>query len=745
MIIERGGRNKTLVRLRNEQGERVTQEYTCEPYFFIEETAVPLNVAGVIKYETGYSGVYGEALCKVYTRTPEDIHDIRKELPHLQTWEANIPFNNRVLAENSVLPSNYEHRVWYLDCEWSINTGKLTIMVVYDSFSNEYFVFFTHLDYPAGFYKEFPCLNHPDGMENLVLDRPAIAFKDEKAMLKAFCRHLRKQDPDIITGWNVVNADIQKIVKRLQANGLDARMLSPINRIRYTFGRWAQPIGGVNTIDMMTAFTPLWVQKNGQLPDKSLATVSKECLDETKVELADGHDTYYSDFGTYLDYSIQDVRLLPQLNAINNCLEHYTAIQHIVGCDIRTTPYITKILTVLALRDTEFDKRIPTQPQFDYEPYTGASVAEPNTGVYSGVAILDVKAMYHSNVGVHNIGHETLSEDGVDCGNGVCFNKDKPSLLLRQMDKMTLLREQYKRALKHAKTEEEVRRYEALQFATKTLVASLYGAAGDSKYGLYHPKVAAAITYTSRETLRTLRKECEDEGYEVLYSHTDSAFVQIPSPEEALNLIARINKKMSPIETVFERWCENMLLKAKNRYAASVTWTDGEYHEAKGYVKGIEMKQSRMFPVMKEVMGLTINSILNGGCEKATTTEIVGIINNVLSGKQPIEDLCMRGKLERDLSKYKVLSGSSAGASWANDVLGKGYRAGSNFKVSINSEGRYIAFDEPHEIEGFCDIGFKDIVERFIVKKIEPYYEVARWDIQPIRNAFNEVPTVGFI
>ena len=747
MNIERMGRNKTAVRLRNSDGKRIVQEYTCDPYFFVEDSAVPIATSGVTQYETGFTGVYGESLTKVYTHTPEDIMEIRKRLPNLKTWEANIPFNNRVLAENGVLPENYEHRVWYLDCEWSINNGKLTIMVVYDTFSNEYFVFFTHPDYPAGFYNEFPCTNHPDGMEMLVLDRPAIAFKDEKAMLKAFCKHLKRQDPDIITGWNVVNADIQKIIKRIQANGMDARMLSPINRIRYTFGDWAQPIGGINVIDMMRAFTILWVQKNGQLPDKSLATVSSECLGDTKVELPDGHDTYYTDFGTYLDYSIQDVRLLPMLNKINNCIEHYTAIQHIVGCDIRTTPYITKILTVLALRDKEFDRKIPTAPQFPYEPYTGASIAEPIAGVYRGVAILDIKAMYHSNVALHNIGHETLCEDGVDCGNGVRFSKDKPSLLLRQMNKMTELREEYKASLREAETDEERRKYEALQFASKTLVASLYGAAGDSKYGLYHPKVAAAITYTSRETLRRLREECEGEGYEVLYSHTDSAFVQTPNPDETLELVAKINRRMHPIVTEFERWCASMVFKAKNRYAATVKWTDGEYHEIpQVYIKGIEVKQKRMFPVMKEVMGLTLTALLSdGGLEKQTTTKICQRINEILSGDIDSNQLCMMGKLERNLSSYKVLSGSSAGAKWANDTLGKGYRAGSHFKVSINTNGNYIAFDKIEDLDGFCEIGSRHIIERFIVRKVEPYYHLANWDIQPLYNAMNNIPSEGFI
>jgi len=745
VIIERKGRNKITIRRRQEDGKRITEEHICQPFFYVEDNAVPLQHNGVLRYETGHKGVYGQSLTKVYTHTPEDIYEIRQSFPHLETWEANIPYVNRALAENGLLPDNYNHRTWYLDCEWSVNTGKLTIMVVYDTFSNDYFVFFTHPDYEAGYHDTFPCFNHPDGLTELNLSKPAIAFKDEKAMLRAFAKHLKKQDPDIITGWNVVNADIQKIIKRFQANGLDPRSLSPINRIRYTFGEWAQPIGGINVVDMMLSFTRLWVMKNGQLPNKKLATVASECLGETKVELADGHDTYYSDFGTYLSYAIQDVKLLPKLNSLNNCIEHYTAIQHIVGCDIRTTPFITKILTVLALRDKDFDLRIPTKPQFDYEPYDGASIEISNAGVYENVAILDIQAMYHSNVDLHNIGHETLDSNGKDCGNGVCFSQGKPSLLLRQMNKMTTLRQEYKEQLRLAKSDEERSRYDALQFATKSLVASLYGAAGDSKYGLYHPKVAAAITYTSRMTLKRLRTECENRGHEVLYSHTDSAFVVVPNPEIGLLLTAELNEAMSPIVCEFEKWCSAMLLKAKNRYAGLVEWSDGKTHDTELYVKGIELKQAKMFPLVKNLLTYVIKSILLGSDQGYVTRQIVEIIEDVLAEKYPIEELCMKTELKKDLSRYKVLSGASAGAKWANDNLGKGYRQGSTFLLTLDSNGKYIAFNEPNDVEGFATVGHYHILERFVVKKIEPFYELAEWDIQPIYNALHRLPTVGFI
>lgn len=102
----------------------------------------------------------------------------------------------------------------------------------------------------------------------------------------------------------------------------------------------------------------------------------------------------------------------------------------------------------------------------------------------------------------------------------------------------------------------------------------------------------------------------------------------------------------------------------------------------------------------------------------------------------------MKGKIERGLHEYKVLSGSSAGAAWANEFLGKNYRKGSFFLVTLNKDGKYIAFDDPSDIEGIEEIGGKILVDRFIIKKILPYYDLAGWNPQPLENAKNGLSNV---
>ena len=743
MIIERGRGRDIIVRGRSKDGLRYEKNITGYwPYCFVR-TEEDKYLDTTVKRERGYVGLYGEKLTKIVCASPFDIKKIADER---DTWEANIPYTNRVLSDyindgNEPI-ENYNHRTWYMDCEWSPTTNKLRVIVVYDNFTKKEYVWFVKPSVQG--LKEGQGEPHHKYGE-YEYETPALAFENERSMLIHFIKHMRKQDPDIITGWYVVGADIKQIIERCRVCGLQENLLSPMRQLRYEYKDWAQPIVGRNCIDLMLAVSKLWELKNGKLPSYKLDDVAYEILGEKKVELEKGHDeTWWEDPALYVHYCRQDVRLLPKLDEAVNALDYYTSLQHIVQCDLRSTPFITKMFSQLVLTDPDFDRRIPTRPQFAKVDYEGADILDVEAGVYDNVGILDIKAMYHSNASKYNISWDTLDPEGEDCGNGTCFTQKDKGLLVRQMDKMTDLRNKFKIKMMVSDGAEKTK-WDCMQFAAKTIVASMYGVCGDAKYGMYHPDIAAAITYTSRQTLGELMVEAQRVGFNVIYGHTDSVFCEIPYPDDGIKAMSVINERMAPIEVEFEKWCSRLIMVAKNRYTGRVAWTDGEWHEPNIYVKGIEMKQSRMPPVMKKAMENTISGILKEETEEAVTERNLSLITSIMGGKIDPKELCMKGKIERDLSKYKVLSGSSAGAAWANEFLGKGYRAGSFFLVTLNKDGKYIAFDDPSEIEGITEIGSKEMTDRFIIKKILPYYELAKWDSQPLLNAKDGLSNIQWI
>lgn len=746
-VTHSGGRKITIRRRDPHTQERIQEVIETYPYCFMPTSKVN-DTFGLVRVEHGFKGVYGTELSKVYFRNE---YDRREWVRANHTWEGNISFANQVLndrlKDNEPYP-NYEHRVWYVDGEWKKDSEEITILSAQDSYTGKMYTWLQHPDVEAGMVRSIPCKNHPEGLEEVVFDPPAKAFANERQLLADFAAHMKKQDPDILTGWYFVDADVSTISTRMRKLGLDPRKMSPLNQHNYKYGvtdkRWTQPIPGRMCIDLMVAFKKLWTIKNGQLAGQKLDEVAEFVLGEKKLELVDGHDTYYTDIGTYVHYNRIDVELLPRLDEYLNVTNYFTSFQHLVQCDIETVPMTTAPATSLFIQDEESEGRIPDDPRFNKVDYEGADVMIPPPGRYTNMAIMDIKAMYHSNVKLHNICWTTLSEDGKDCGNGSKFDQDKSGLLGRVMDKMTVKRNEYKALMKQATTDAEKRKWDAMQFATKSMVASLYGVAGDAKYGMYHPEIAAAITYTSRQTLFRLRDECNDRGYPVRYGHTDSIFCEVPSPEEGMQLVAKINESMAPIETEFEKWCESMILKAKNRYAGKVTWTDGNYHDPEYYYKGLELKQARMPKAMKSAMDGTLRGILDGKDREVIDEYLIGLINDGNTGKLG-ESLLMKGRLRRPLHKYKSISGAVAGVVWAKEHLDKRYQVDDTFLTAIGVGGQYYAFDKVEDLEGVAKIDWPEMTERFIVNKACDIYDLVNWDTQPLWNAHRGIGSVKWL
>ena len=743
VIVDRGKGRHVIVRYRDaETLERKTLDIKDHyPYFFASRDEMPLGDPGwdearergaIRVRDEGDVGIRGEPLLKVTCAYPDAIPQVRAGLN--QTWEANIPFATRVLADKNVNIPMYRHRIWSLDGEWLTTSGRIVVLTVHDNYTDNLYTWYVPSEWDGERHIEsLACEKHPDGLDRVAFEPHAIACETERELLTMFVTHLTKHDPDVLMGWYLVGADIKQIATRMRANRMDPALLSPLRRHKYDYGDWDQPIPGRICFDLMLGFSRLWTIKNGQLPGRKLDDVAGWVLKERKMPLEDGHDTYYSDLGTYVDYNRQDVRLLPLLDSQLNCLNHHLTLMHLCGSEFRATPFVTKLTTSLLLRDTEWNCRIPTRPQFDKVPYSGADIMEPKPGVYDTVGILDIRAMYHSNVNLHNISWDTLDPDGVDCGNGVCFSKKKRGAVGRLMDYLTDLRNKYKVKKAKATTDEDRRTWDAMQYATKSLVASLYGVCGDSKYGLYHPEVAAAITFTSRKTLSHLRDLCEEQGHPCYYGHTDSVFVHVDTPKAGEALALHLNERMDPIVVEFERWAERMFIKKKNRYAGKIMWAEGLYlPEPDYYVKGIELKQARMPKAMKDTMQTTLEGILNGRTQEQVSDDLTMLIKNVMNGVIPIEDLCMKGSLSRPLRHYRTLSGASAAADWAFRNLGREYGEDDYFLCLIDSEGQYIGFDKPSEIEGLVDIGYKHIVERFIVNKASDLYDIVGWDVTPL-------------
>ena len=124
-----------------------------KPYCFVKEKEA-WKARGT-KIEGGYTGLYGEKLSRIEFESEAYLRQAREDM---DTWEANIR-GKRV--SSLILGGNveYEERVWFLDMEWKMDSGEITIVVVRDSLDGE-FVWFTHPDVGRGNIRP-PCRTIP--------------------------------------------------------------------------------------------------------------------------------------------------------------------------------------------------------------------------------------------------------------------------------------------------------------------------------------------------------------------------------------------------------------------------------------------------------------------------------------------------------------------------------------------------------------------------------------------------------
>ena len=158
---------------------------------------------------------------------------------------------------------------------------------------------------------------------------------------------------------------------------------------------------------------------------------------------------------------------------------------------------------------------------------------------------------------------------------------------------MMKLRDEYKANRKNAKTDEEYRKWDSAQMATKRAVNAFYGVLAKDGYGWGDMEMAQSITASAREAMRSVAFKAIELGYKVIYGHTDSIFVQVKDVADAEALCLLLNQYIRNevfnecVELEFEKYAKPFFLsKKKNRYCGYLSWKDGEYIDDEFFVMG---------------------------------------------------------------------------------------------------------------------------------------------------------------
>ncbi len=509
----------------------LTKNY-FKPYFFIRshDLKKAQSLGSFESQKTEYKNFKDEKLTKIILDIPSQVSDLRKvfEENFIDCFEADIRFEYRFLIDNGLLGSikikgksiKGEKTDLFFDepqfenSEWRPKVSDLKIL----SFDIE-----TSMDQNTLY-----CISLKSNDEELnkVLivseenHKNAKSFKDEKSLLLAFKKELEDYDPDVITGWNVIDFDLLVIKEKFAHN----KILFDIGRSdeecdlkiidSFIKDSKANIIGRV-VLDGIQLLKSSFIN----LDDYKLSTASEVFAKEDKLIEDENkgkeiEDAYKNNKQKLIDYNLKDSDLV--LKILNNS----GVLQLTILRSILTGMPLNRVKASIASFDSVYLKELrkkgyvaKTTGFTSGEKTTGGYVMEPNPGIYNFVGVFDFKSLYPSIMMTFNIdplAHRPKCEakNGealIVAPNKTCFAKGDAIL-------PTILKKLFEERQKATDKGDKVSRQ-----AIKILMNSMYGVLASPNCRFYSFEMANAITSFGHEIIKNTAKIAKRKGFEPIY------------------------------------------------------------------------------------------------------------------------------------------------------------------------------------------------------------------------------------
>ncbi|AEA47537.1 DNA-directed DNA polymerase [Archaeoglobus veneficus] len=671
-ITENG---KAVIRLwcKDEKGIFVAYDRSFQPYFYaIKEEGVTAEDIMNLKIQKRKEVISPERVeettaknlgrevevFKIYAKHPQHVPKLREAVGELlEVREADIPFAYRYLIDKDLACMDG------ITIECVERTGSFRSYEVKNVKRNP------KDDFPELKILAFDCemlsaVGMPDPEKDpiIVISVKSGDFEDiingddEREVLKRFVKAVKDIDPDVIVGYNQDSFDWPYIKKR--AEKLSVRLDIGRDRSELAMRGGRPKIAGRLNVDLYDI-----AMRSIDVKIKKLENVA-EFLG-TKVELADieAKDIYKhwtrGDREAVLRYARQDVlntyfiaeELLPM---------HYELSRMIrIPLDDVTRCGRGKQVEWLLMSEAYKLGELAPNPREAGEKYEGAFVLEPARGLHENVICLDFASMYPSIMISFNISPDTLVIGKCDDCNvapevGHKFRREPDGFFKRILRMLIEKRREIKKIMKKLDRESnEYRLLDIKQATLKVLTNSFYGYTGWSLARWYCRECAEATTAWGRHFIKKSAQIAKELGLEVLYGDTDSIFVKKSGlnleelKKEVRKLIGKLREEM-PILIEIDEYYSAIFFVEKKRYAGLTA--DGRI-----VVKGLEVRRGDWCELAKRVQKNVIEIILKDRDPEKAVNYVRKVIEEIKSGKVPIEDYIIYKGLTRKPSKYESM------------------------------------------------------------------------------------------
>ena len=398
------------------------------PYFYIkkeDEKKAKILLEKTKIEETKLVNKNGESVIKINHENQTEINKIVKAIHQkkIDTYEADLNPTIRYIIDNDLYgtidisgESEPSEKVDYVYRNPSIKSTNADIPLKVISLDIE-------SDKSS---KDLFCIGlyGKDYEKNFVISDKkvprAVNCKDEREVLSKFRDEIISFDPDIITGWNLIDFDLNYLKEKFEEHNIPFDFGRTNEKIRIKlegnfFRNSTANIPGRQVLDGLNLIKDPFIQeapsiKNKEFETYTLEDVSQAMLGEGKIISGkERHDEIEKLFKTdkekLVKYNIQDCKLAYDLLTKTPMLD--LAIERSSLTGLPLNKLTGSIIAFDSLYIREAHKRGMVSPTTRYtekeERIKGGFVMEPTPGIYHNVLVMDFKSLYPSIMKSFNI------------------------------------------------------------------------------------------------------------------------------------------------------------------------------------------------------------------------------------------------------------------------------------------------------------------------------------------------------
>ena len=407
-FFKKGGESEVIRVVERINGQRVYKEYAPDYHFYLSD------------FKGTSKSIYGNPVKKIIPKSFSEKQKLLKTLSFNTTkWESDVDPIFRCLEQEYASGDAPVAHVAFFDIETSFDADNGGWSDASDAAN-----YITSISVHLQWLDEIICLTVPpptltwDEAQEIATEvGNVVLFEKESEMLDAFIEVI--QDADILSGWNSAAFDIPYVVNRVK------RVLGKHEARRLCL--WEQPpkprvfeFGGkdVSTYDLIgrvhVDYMEIYKKYNyEERHSYSLDSIAGYELDESKVQYEGTLDELYkNDFKMFLEYNIQDTRLLDRLDKKLQFIDLTNSIAHSSCVLIQTTMGAVAVTDQNVLMEAHHRNQVCPDKKHGKEGKenraAGGWVATPRKGLHKWLGSTDMKSLYPSVLRTLNMSPETI-------------------------------------------------------------------------------------------------------------------------------------------------------------------------------------------------------------------------------------------------------------------------------------------------------------------------------------------------